>query len=194
MIKTNYNFRNQHIEKTPPTRPLHLVDHHGVTSKDISYHLYLDSVKTSVLRKQFHNPLDMPRLLGDWVLMNEWIINMWEALYNPIWLWVKPDKTYGVIHGHHRFRLLNKMDAETIWFYALDSEHHKIGDLKLPSLIKQAMKSNDRAPIQGTVSGPCHTCGKHQRWIKKTYNRVNDVRMYCRRCGTENQYPWRGQI
>ncbi len=194
MIDPDYNFRNPYIDKTPPTRLLHPVEHRGVTSKGIPYHLKLTSVKTSVLRKHFHSPLDVPKLLGDWDLMNYWVSNMWEALYNPIWLWVKPSGGRGVIHGHHRFRLLNKMDAETMWFYALDAEHHKIGDLQIPVQVKQLLKENDRAPIRGTIRGTCNICGKSQRWVKKTLNRVNDVRMYCRLCGSENPYPWRGQI
>lgn len=194
MIETNYNFRNPHIDKTPPNRSLHPVDHIGVTSKDIPYHLKLESIKISELRKHLRHPLDVPKLLGDWDLMNEWIANMWEALYNPIWLWVKPDSGLGVIHGHHRFRLLNKMDAETVWYYGFTASHRKIGKLNIPAENAALIQQNERAPIHGTIEGVCETCGKFQRWVKKTFNRINDVRMYCRLCGTENPYPWRGQI
>lgn len=194
VVEPDYNFKNPHIEKIPPTRMLHPLEHTGVTTKDIEYTLKLESIKTSVLRKHLTKPLDAPKLLGDWELMNEWIGNMWEALYNPIWLWKKPDNGFGVIHGHHRFRLLNKMDAERIWYYGLTAKHYKIGKLQIPVEKKQLMNQNERAPIKGTVSGTCESCGQHQRWIRKTFNRVNDVRMYCRICEEENPYPWRGQI
>ena len=180
--------------EAPPQRDYHYIEHVGVTSRDIKYVLKLDSVEIEALRDCLTSPLDVPELLGDWVLMNHWIQNMWEALYNPLWLWYNPNGDLGIIHGHHRFRLLNAMDAERVWFYGLEAEHYKIGHLLVPLEIKQLMNENDRAPRRGTVSGVCEACGKKTGWAKKTFNRVSDVRMYCKVCGAENPYPWPGQI
>ena len=126
--------------------------------------------------------------------MNLWIANMWEALYNPLHLWAKPDGSLGIMQGHHRFRLLDAMKANKVWHYRLDAPGHKIGDLCLPSEVRELMRGNERAPRKGTVSGVCVVCGKHTRWRRETIDRVNNIKMYCLLCGAENTYPWRGQI
>lgn len=193
-VTPNYVFNNPHIEEVPPQRDFYFIEHRGETSKGIEYHLKLDSVETTELRKHLTKHLDVPPLLGNWDLMNHWITNMGEALYNPLWLWIKSDGALGIIHGHHRFRLLNKMDAERVWFYGLRAKHYKIGKLLIPPKIRGLMDENERAPRRGTVSGICESCGKRTGWTKKTIDRVSDVRMYCKICGAENPYPWPGQI
>ena len=193
-VAPNYVFNNPRIKEIPPQRDYYLVEHRGVTSRGVEYHLKLDSVEIGELRKYLSSRLDVPPLLGNWDLMNCWIANMWEALYNPLWLWIKPAGGFGIIHGHHRFRLLNKMDAEKVWFYGLEAEHYKIGKLLVPPETRQLMRENDRVPRRGTVSGVCESCGKRTGWAKKTVDRVSDVRMYCKIGGAENPYPWSGVI
>ena len=194
MITPDFKFRNPHIKEIPPHRDYHSIEHIGKTSRGIEYHLKLDSVEIENLRSWFTSPLDVPKLFGDWELMNHWIHNMWEALYNPLWMWVKPNGTLGIIHGHHRFRLLNAMDAEKVWFYGVKAEHYKIGKWLIPVEKVRFMKENDRAPRRGTIFGTCGTCGQETKWIRKTFDRVSDVRLYCRKCDAENPYPWPGQI
>jgi len=187
-------FKNPHLVKTPPERPLYQVYHEGVSSKHVPYMLRLTPIKMSETRKHIKDELSAPRILGNWDLMNEWVENMWEALYNPIWLWKKPKGGYGVMHGHHRYRLLDAMSPVMINAYVLDARHYKIGDLQLPPRVKELMKLNDREPVRGTVSGVCIHCGYEGRWSKKTFNRISDVRLYCKSCEGENPYPWRGRL
>ena len=194
MIEPNYIFKNQHIKNIPPPRTYHPINHTGVSTKNIHYKITLESIPRVEFKKHLHNALDVPKRLGDWDLMNEWIENMWEALYNPIWIYKNPNGKLGVMHGHHRFRLLDAMRSNVVWAYMLTADRSKIGNLQIPVETKNLMTQNDVAPIKGTVSGVCESCGQHQRWVRKTFNRVNDVRMYCRICGEENPYPWRGQI
>ena len=193
-ITPNFVFRNPRIEQIPPQRDYNYVEHTGVTSKDIEYHLCLDSIEIEKPRSWFTSPLDVPKLLGNWDLMNHWIHNMWEALYNPLWMWLKPNNTIGIIHGHHRFRLLNAMDAEKIWFYGVKAVHYKIGNWLIPTEKVQLMRENDRPPRKGTVFGVCESCGQSTKWRKKTFDRVSDVRLYCQECGVENPYPWPGRL
>ena len=193
-VVPNYVFNNPHIKELPPQRDFSYIVHCGFSSRDVEYCLELDSVAIGELRECLRSSLDVPTLLGNWDLMNVWIGNMWEALYNPIWLWLKPGGGFGIIHGHHRFRLLNKMDVERVWFYGLDARHYKIGKLMIPADVRQLMQGNDRAPRRGTVSGVCESCGERTRWSLKTFDRVTDVRMFCKVCGAENPYPWPGQI
>ena len=193
-VHPEYVFHNPNIEETPPQRCYQRFNHEGVSSQGIEYRLTLKQIPLTEMKKSIRDHLSAPPLRGDWKLMNEWIRNMWEAAYNPLWVWEKSPGRYGIIHGHHRYRLLTAMDAEEVWAYALTAKHYKIGNLNIPPEKKQVMTLNDRPPVKGTVRGVCESCGATTRWAKKTHDRVADVRMYCSACGAENPYPWRGQI
>lgn len=191
---TDYVFHNPNIEETPPPRQLKYVEHLGRSTEDINYCLKLTQIRLNEMKPFLSKPLDVPKRLGNWGLMNEWIRNMWEALYNPINTWRNPQRGWGIIKGHHRFRLLDAMEVESFYAYELTAKHYKIGDLNLPPRVTELMKGNDRAPRKGTVNGICETCGKNAKWIHKTFDRVSDVKLYCNHCGAENPHPWRGQI
>ena len=193
-LDTDYTFHNQSIDRVPPQRTYQPFSHKGESSKGVTYMLTLKQIPLKEMKQSIRDYLSAPPIQGDWDLMNEWIGNMGEALYNPLWLWEKSPKRYGIMHGHHRYRLLTAMDAESVWAYVLTAQHHKIGNLNIPPEKRQVMTLNDRPPINGTVRGVCSSCGVATRWVKKTYDRVSDVRLYCSSCGAENPYPWRGRL
>lgn len=191
---TDYRFSNPRIERIPPPRELYPVNYSGISSLGIPFTFNLQSITVSNFRGGL-NHIAVPKRLGNWTLMNEWIGNMWEALYNPIWLWLYKDKYY-IVHGNHRFRLLDAMGAERIYAYIQvnDGDTYKIGAVNLDAENEANRLANERPPKIGNVRGVCVKCGEKTRWVRKTFNVVSDVRLYCKACGAENPYPWRGQI
>ena len=145
----------------------------------------------------------MPPIRGNQSLMNQWIDNMWEALYNPIWqLRLHPGKgrKYAVISGQHRLRLLDAMDVNHLWFYDVSYPDYepfrwRVGSSDLPRELRVIVGKNNRPPVNGTLNGVCGYCGERASWKKVTVgSKLDGVHLYCKRCGGENPYPWPGLL
>ena len=161
-------FNNSHIKRFPEPRDYYYVYHKG---KNFTFEL------CKVSMEQVRKECRLVKVLGDWDNMQVWIDNFWEALYNPVWLLQRVK--LGVLHGHHRTRLLDAMDANHIWCYVVDK---KITSKVLPRRVRGLMRRNNRNPKYGNRSGVCVKCGKKTRFKKRTFNKVADVRMYCLKC------------
>ena len=195
MIEPKIFFGNQHIKRFPPPRLYYPVEFSGISSKGVEYKVSLLPISMDRMRKDLEGrAFDRPVIQGNWDLMRIWIDNMWDALYNPLELWLKPDGKLGIIKGHHRFRLLDAMDANQFWAYVLEASGYKIGERDPPPAIKETILKNELPPRKGTRSGVCEHCGQETRWRMKTIVRGKNVRMICLKCGKENPYPWNGEL
>lgn len=194
IITPNYSFSNKYVKQIPPQRDYYYIEYEGISENGTPYRYFFDSISLNELKKDLRNPLEVPKRLGNWDLMNEWITNMWEALYNPINVWGRPDGKNAILKGRHRFRLLDAMGCKNVYFYRLEATTYKTGKLYIPNDIVKIISKNDRQPKKGTMDGICEHCGSYTKWKRVSINAINDVRLYCRICGEENPYPWRGQI
>ncbi len=202
-IEPGIVFQNPHIKELPPARKYFYLKFSG-DQRGHPFTVEFNRISMEELRENYaHRGIDMPKLHGNWGLMNHWISNMWGALYNPIWqLQLHPDKgrKYAVISGQHRLRLLDAMDVNHIWFYDVvypDYEpfRWRIGRRDLPGDLQQIVLDNERPPRKGTMSGMCESCYQHTSWKKKTIgSKLDGVHMYCKKCGAENKYPWPGRL
>ena len=193
-VSSSYRFGNPEITEFPPTRDYYYVKHNGVSATGVEYIVELKYVDMDEMRSYLHKYLDKPKILGNWELMNHWIQNMWEALYNPLRLLRRADGKLGIMHGHHRFRLLDAMNSNRVWCYELVAMTNKTGKMNYPPEIRILMLKNERPPRRGTVKVTCQSCGESTKWKRKTIDRVSDVRLYCVSCGAENPYPWPGRL
>ena len=199
-------FYNEHIQRLPPRRDYGYVFYEGTKHEGDCFNVDLVKIKFEDLRWNFkHRQIDLPSRSGDHELMQHWIDNMWEALYNPIWMLAlregdKHKRKWAVISGQHRLRLMDAMNPNHIWVYL--SEYPSYGRFKwritrgdVSKEVHEIMGQNDRAPKKGTVKGICEHCGKETRWRKLTVgSKLDGVHMYCRICGGENPYPWPGRL
>ena len=201
-IQSDIVFHNPHIKEVPPSRPYYYVEYSG-EHRGHPFSVKFNKITMGELRENYKNRrIDMPLIQGNWGRMNLWIENMWEALYNPIWqLQLRPeaDRKYAIISGHHRFRLLDAMDASHIWFFdvsypSYEAGRWRVGIAQLPKHLNKIAHMNSLPPLRGTMSGVCDHCGKNTSWKLKTINKIDDVRMFCPKCGRENPYPWPGRL
>jgi len=202
-IEPNIEFWNPHVKEIPPARKYFYLEHSG-DQRGHPFSVTLNKITMDELRENYKNrKIDMPLLQGNWELMNHWITNMWEAVYNPIWqLQLHPgkDRKYAVISGQHRLRLLDAMDVNHIWFYDVEYPDYvpfrwRIGRRDLPPDLQRIVSKNERPPRKGTMSGTCEHCGQHTSWKKRTIgSKLDGVHMYCKKCGEENPYPWPGRL
>ena len=198
-IEMGIRFRNPKIEVTPPQRNLRYVECVGVT-RGYPYTMKMKKVRMEDVGKSMKKT-DVPPVLGNWDNMNLWIRNMWEALYNPVKLLNHKERRWAVMDGCHRIRLLDAMDADTIWIYEFDYEYEigrwRVAMSDIPTEAKIIMGFNDRSPVLGTVGGKCIHCGENTSWTRKAANKntrlVQEIQ-FCKRCGGENPYPYPGRL
>ena len=202
-IEPDMVFQNKFIKQIPPSRNYYGFEYSG-DQRGYPYSVSFNKISMKNLRENYkHRKIDMPEIQGNWELMNHWIQNMWEALYNPIWQlqsWPESGRKYAVISGQHRLRLLDAMDVNHLWFYdvyypSYESGRWRIGRSDLPKELRDIVTKNERPPRKGTMSGICEHCGQQTSWKKKTIgSKLDGVHMYCKKCGEENQYPWFGRL
>ena len=171
---------NPYIKEVPPKRELH-----SVTYRNNDLWFGLTKMPMDVIRKNCKR--DLPELQGNHDNMNLWISNIWEALWNPCWILLKPNGRYGIMHGHHRMRLFDAMDADNVWCYVMNQ---KVGIKELPRNVVVKLRENDRVPCMGSRVGKCPRCKADVRFRKKTFNKLFDVRMSCPACGADDLYPY----
>ena len=201
MITPNYIFNNPAIQRLPPQRDYFPVECRGEKNGPFTFRLTsapMDDIRYNFRKRR----MDLPPVEGNWGNMQVWIDNMWEALFNPVWLLVlreEAGRKYAIIDGVHRLRLLDAMDATRVWFYEANYPGYathawRITSADLPPVTRSLVQQNRCTPRWGSRRGTCVHCGTETTWKKKTVNRLSDIRMYCRACGEENPYPYPGML
>ena len=190
LFDPDIQFANDAIDVIPPTRQYRYVIWTGEVDQK-PCHVEMKCIPFETFHKQISRRSSLPPIQGNWDKMNVWIKNIWEALYNPVTLYRFHERRIGIVHGHHRLRLMHAMGVNHIWYYDLSL---RVGRRKFPRRINRLMRSNDRRPRVGTVSGVCESCKRKTKWKRVTFNRISDVRMYCKKCGEETLYPYPGVL
>ena len=209
MVDLDIVFSNP-VRNMPPQRQFYNIQHEGESFWK-GYTFKFARVPMKVIRENFAKyRRDLPVFQGNMELLEYWIESIWEALYNPIWLrWVKPedfldhpnekkrrpppDLDYQLLHGHHRIRMLDALDANHIWVYMCTGHHH---GSDRPQRLRELLKLNDRSPRRGTRAAICTNCGSSCAVSSKKFNEFNIKRWYtCKYCGhfddTYQPYPER---
>lgn len=192
-FNSGMEFGNKYIKEAPFPRDYFYVGWEG-TVGDKTFKIEFKKITMDEFHELYrHRERDLPRIQGNWETMNIWIKNIWDALYNPVTLMpVNARRRLGIVHGHHRLRLLDAMDVNHFWYYEVSA---KVGRRKLPREITDIMQMNDEPPRRGTVSGSCIHCGENTRWKKVTSkSKLTGVKMFCMKCGEENPYPYPGRL
>ena len=159
----------------------------------------LERFPMNFMREEFSNrtSYELPPLQGNWGNVKTWVENMWEAMYNPLWMrkYEEGNKRrwkYGVFDGHHRLRLFDALGANCIWAYVQNVKH-----FEKPSWVRSITLKNVREPRQGVRSGACPHCGlKHVKYkiLHKPNHRLMGGKLECNQCGGEIPYPWAGVL
>lgn len=193
--KHNLNFScYELVKKYPPFKTIGFSDYIEGAKAGSKFILTLKKMDTQFIKDNGTDGfLSSPPKHNDWGLMNEWIMSMWEALYNPIFIINEMKGRITIYDGQHRFRLLNNMGAEHLYCYELITDMFNIGDLALPIEVENKIRQNDRPPINTTVIGHCKGCGRETRWWLEKHDRVNWV-LNCSKCRYKRPYPWSGEV
>jgi len=210
MIDTEIIFNNP-VKRMPPQRQLHNIQHIAIGFTGKEYSFRLARIGFDVLRENFKvYPRDLPPFQGDMEKLQYWIDSIWEALYSPCWMrWVIkedfvnhpnpkkkgriPTREYQLLHGHHRIRMFDAMDANHMWVYMCTGHHH---GSDLPQDIRILRKLNAKDPKRGTRMTNCVKCGNQVGVSSRKRNDFNIKRWYkCDKCGyyddTYQPYPER---
>jgi len=191
--------------RLPPERDYYYVYYEGTKRGGKPFNVELVKLNFEDVQWSFRKrAIDLPPKKGNYELMQHWIDNMWEALYNPIWLLkLRPGdkhlRTWAVVSGQHRLRLMDAMEPNHIWVYVSEYGYERfdwrITRQDVSKKIRSIMELNDRPPRKGTMSGRCESCGELTAWKKVTVgSKLDGVHMYCKKCGEENPYPWPGRL
>lgn len=151
------------------------------------------------MREEFRNRshYEMPPVQGNWDNVRTWVENMWEAMYNPLWMrkYEPPNKrgwNYGIFDGHHRLRLFDALGADSIWAYVQNVKH-----FPRPDWVKNILAENNRNPRKGVFGGSCPHCNKTKvkyKVLPKPNHRLMGGKLVCGECGGEIEYPWAGVL
>jgi hypothetical protein len=193
LITPNIKFGVKNIE-LPPQRDYINVD----CGKGNTYYR-LQRFTMDFMREEFSNRshYEMPPVQGNWDNVRTWVKNMWEAMYNPLWMrkYEEPHKRkwkYGVFDGHHRLRLFDALQADSIWAYVQNVKH-----FEKPNWVKNITAKNVRAPRKGTFSGACPNCGLESvkyKVLHRPNHRLLGGKLVCGKCGGKIEYPWAGVL
>lgn len=178
----------------PPTRGYYNVN---CTGGDTYFRLECFSM--DFIREEFRSraSYELPPVQGNWDNVQLWVDNLWEAMYNPLWMRKYEDGSigkrwdYGVFDGHHRMRLFDALDANCIWGYVQNIKH-----FVRPSWVKNILISNKRSPRRGTFSGPCPKCRedvRYKAYPQENHRLIGGI-LKCSRCGEIIDYPWPGVL
>jgi hypothetical protein len=193
MIKSGIEFSVEGIEY-PPLR-----DYHPVNYVSGDHYYRLECFTMEHMREEYSNrtAYELPPLQGDLDNVKRWVKNMWDAIYNPIWVlrYEPPNKrgwNEGVFDGHHRLRLFDALNANCIWAYVQNISH-----LDRPQWVKDIQIKNNKAPIQGVFGGACHHCDKTRvkyRIRHKPNHKLMGGKLVCGECEGEIEHPWSGVL
>ena len=193
VLKHNIVFSMMDLE-LPSPRDYHYFEYYQGDS-----YIRLEKLSMDVMRKEFtsRKNYEMPPVLGNKKLLELWVENMCEAMYNPLWMRRFEDhkKGYklGIFDGHHRLRLFDALGANYIWGFIQNVRH-----METPTPIMNIRKLNMKEPNKGTKIGVCTHCGQKTRWTFKRESghdhRLLGAKMICLKCDKENPYPWPGRL
>lgn len=199
------------VKEMPVQRPLLNIQYEGIGFTGKIFTFKLAKMEMGSIRENFSKyRRDLPPFMGRMDLLQYWVESIWDALYNPVWMrWVRhedflehpnpkkrgrvPNIEYQLLHGHHRIRIFNALNANHIWVYMCTGHHH---GSDLPDWAKETRRMNTRAPVRGTRGTTCTNCGIGVSVSSKKYNDFNIKRWYrCKKCGhyddTYQPYPER---
>ena len=173
-------------------------DYHDVNCIQGDSYFRLQRFSMEHIREEFSDRAhyELPPVQGNWDNVKLWVNNMWEAMYNPLWIRkYEPGSgrswNYGVFDGHHRLRLFDALDANCIWGYVQNIKH-----FVRPTWVKDVMKANLKDPRRGTYLGPCPECKinvKYKAYPQDNHRLIGGI-LKCSICGTIIDYPWPGVL
>lgn len=197
LVDLDIEFGNP-VERMPPQRQLHNVQYEGMGFSGRTFSFRLARIGMDVVRENFKKyPRDLPPFQGRMDYLQYWVVSMWEAMFNPMWFrWVRPEDfihhpqerkrgripnlDYQLLHGHHRIRLLDALDASHLWVYMCTGHHH---GPDLPAEYKRLRALADRPPLRGTRTAMCEECGQPSPVSSRKFNEFNIKRWYTCKCG-----------
>jgi DNA-directed RNA polymerase subunit RPC12/RpoP len=201
-VPLDITFHNP-VERMPPQRELYNIQHRGFSKNTGRPYTYrLARLDMEDVRENFAKyKRDLPAFQGNMELVQYWVDSMWGAMYNPVMMRYvmpedfldhprerkrkpPPDIWYQLLHGHHRLRLLDALDANHIWVYMATGHHH---GHDLPADVRTLRKLDARIPKRGTRNTTCEKCGTEAPVSSKKHNDFNIDRWYtCPRCNYKN--------
>ncbi len=167
------------IKRIPKPRRIHTT-RCSYVKKGVRHTIFHRKIPMKEIRQRLTRPL--PPIKRD--KLQVWVDNIWEALYNPVWL-IRRGKRLDVKDGWHRLRILNALKIEYV-LCVLCTPGVKTVDI--PACFKVVNKKNLHPPRYGRVLGVCSGCGKRVRY--KRLVKGGRLRIYCPECGVEVPYPY----
>ena len=171
--------------RLPSQREIHEIDY-----RTGNYYFKTELIDMNIIRENCKR--DLPTLEGNWDNSQFWLDNLWEALYNPIWILRKEESKIGILKGHHRMRMFDALDADKVLCYVTDRKDLSIK--KLPREVVRIIKLNRKNPNLGNCAGICPKCKQLAKFKKITRHKLFDVIMICTKCGSDDIYTYPGRL